>query len=292
MPMIVDPGAPLIEPPESVTSPDGWFTAVVDTTYAGVILGVDYTAGTPYGSAADVRKVRIMRQDPGGAAAVPVRSADTAWAIEGVGAAYDHEAPLGVAVVYAATAILADGSEGPTSSLSVTVPEPDPPADVWIKSIDTPGLSARVTVVSWPQLSWATRQDSATPQGSRYPAVAQDVYAAATSSIVVDAEGAAIATMRDLLLAGGVLLLQTRTDYHRPDQFVVFGNVQGDLDGAPDGAWSFTADVTEVERPATEGQPMRMPGWSYDILAAQYATYDAAAATFATYQALATNGAL
>ncbi|NJP75680.1 hypothetical protein HCJ99_33935, partial [Streptomyces sp. C1-2] len=106
----------------------------------------DYTAGTPLDGADQVRKVLITRQDPGGAAAVPVRSGNLAWAIEGVGQAYDHEAPLGVAVAYTAVPLYADGTWGPSSSLAVVVPAPDPghSKDLWIKSIDQPGLSMRV----------------------------------------------------------------------------------------------------------------------------------------------------
>ncbi|MFC8520818.1 hypothetical protein [Streptomyces sp. NPDC057257] len=291
MPMIVDPSAPHITPPTPAVSPDGWLTASVDATYAGVVLGVDYRAATPYAQAVNVRKVRIMRTDPD-QAPVPVRSADTAWAIEGVGAAYDHEAPLGVAVVYTATPILADGSTGPSSSVAVTVDEPSPPADVWIKSLDEPALSARVTVTSWPQLQWAARIDSADVAGSPFPATSQDVYAAATSDITMDADGAQIDVLRKLLTTPGVRLIQTRGVNRRPDQFVLFGDPAEAVDTTPDGSRSFTAGVRQVARPDTAGQPMRMPGWSWDILAANYGSYDAVAATFANYQQLATNGVL
>lgn len=239
----------------------------------------------------NIRKVRIMRSDPG-KPAVPVRSADTAWAIEGVGAAYDHEAPLGVAVVYTATPILADGSTLAPSSLSVTVTEPDPPADVWIKSLDEPALSARVTVTSWPQLQWSSRIDTADVAGSPYAATSQDVYAAAASDISLDAEGSQIELLRKLLTTPGVRLIQTRGANRRPDQFVLFGDPAEAVDTTPDGVRTFTASVREVARPDTAGQPMRTPGWSWDILAANYASYDAVAATFSSYQQLATNGVL
>lgn len=292
MPMIVDPSAPHVTPPTVVTSPDGWLSAVVDAPWAGVLLG--YNADTPPALAdvADVRKVRIVRQDPGAATPVPVRSADAAWAIEGVGAAYDHEAPLGVAVVYTATPVYADGSEGPSSSLAVTVPEPTPTADVWIKSLDEPGLSARVTVVSWPELQWASRIDSADIAGSPYQATSQDVYASAGSAITVDAEGDQIETLRTLLTTPGVRLIQTRTANRRPDQFVLFASPAEAVDAGPDGARTFSAAVQQVQRPDTTGQPLRIPGWSYDTLAASYGSYDAVAATFSSYLQLATNGRL
>jgi hypothetical protein len=292
MPMIVDLDAPLIEPPETVTSPDGWFTAVVDALWAGVVLGVDYTAGSPLADAADVMRVRIVRQDPG-ASAVPVRSADTAWAIEGVGTAYDHEAPLGVAVVYTATAIYADDTEGPSSSLSMTVPAPDPgPRDVWIKSVDEPGLSARVTVRSWPELTWAARIEQASAEGSRFPIASQDVYTAAASTIVLDAVGSQIETLERLLATPGVRLIQTRPDYHRADQFVLFGDVQQVMDSVPTESRSYQASVMQVARPDTEGQPLRLPAWSWDALAQQFATWDAVAASYPSWASLSVNGAL
>jgi hypothetical protein len=130
MPMIVDPLAPHVTPPEVVTSPDEWLRASIDTTWAGVVLGVDYTAGTPLADVADVMHVRIVRTDPGAAAPVPVRSADTAWAVEGVGAAYDHEAPLGVGVVYTATRDpTPTAALGPSSSVvGDACAEPEAPA--------------------------------------------------------------------------------------------------------------------------------------------------------------------
>jgi len=292
MPMIVDPDAPPITPPETVTSPDGWLTAVVDTTWAGVILAVDYTASTPLADAADVVKVLVTRQDPGAAAPVPVRGANLAWALEGVGQGYDHEAPLGVGVTYTARPQYADGTWGPESSLGIEVPEPDPVADVWLKSIDLPGTSARVTVIAWPQLAWTARIDQAVVAGSPFPAAAQDVYGAAASEITLDAEGDAIEAVRALLTTPGVLLLQTRPAYRRPDMYVLLSDPAEALDAAPDGARTFTASVIQVDRPDTTGQPMRMPEWSYDALAGEYASYDAAEAAYSTFTALATHGAV
>jgi hypothetical protein len=215
-----------------------------------------------------------------------------AWAVAGVGEGYDHEAPLGVGVTYTACPQYADGTWGPTSSLGIELPSPSPVADVWIKSLDEPGTSARVTVTGWPQLSWEARIDQAAVAGSAYPAAAQDVYTAATSEITLDAEGSAIEAVRALLTTPGVRLLQTRPGYRRPDMFVLFANPAEALDAGPDGARTFTASVVQVDRPDTLGQRTRMPGWSYDQVAAQFASYDAVEAGYTTYQSLALDGAL
>lgn len=238
-----------------------------------------------------IRKVRILRQDPGGGDPVPVRSGDPAWALGGVGSAYDHEAPLGVAVIYTATPIYTDGTIGPQSSLAVTVPAPKRgPGDVWIKSIDEPGMSARVTVTQWPQLTWGARIDTADVAGSPFPAASQDVYGAPASSITIDAESAAIETVQRLLTTPGVLLVQTRPDYHRPDQYVLVGNVQQQINSTPTEPRTYTADLTQVGRPDTTGQPMRIPGWSWDDLARNFATWDAVEASYESWASVATNG--
>ncbi|WP_405961881.1 hypothetical protein OG235_24805 [Streptomyces sp. NBC_00024] len=288
--MIVDPSAPPLTPPETVVSPDGWLTAAVDTPWAGVVLAVDYTASTPLAAAADVRKVLITRQDPGASGPVPVRSANLAWAVGGIGAAYDHESPLGVGVIYTARPLYADGTWGPTSSLAVSLPEPALPADVWIKSVDEPGISTRVVVRSWPALTWGATIESSRVEGSRYPTTSQSAYTSSSSDIVIDAEGEAIESLEALLTTPGVRLIQTGPGNHRRDQYVLFGDVEQAVDGLPRESRSYAASLVEVARPDTADQPLRLPGWSYDDLAGAYGTFDAAEAAYSSFTSLATNG--
>ncbi|WP_431980230.1 hypothetical protein [Streptomyces qinglanensis] len=293
--MIVLPGAPPVTIPDVVTSPEGWLTAVVDPTWAGVVLAVDYTASTPLPAAAAVRKVQIVRLDPGGQDPVPVRSADLAWALEGVGSAYDHEAPLGQAVTYTARPQYTDGTWGPTTSLSVTVPAPAVGArrDLWLKSLDMPSLSLRVQISSADARESAARMESADLDGSPYPAVAYDVHTAATTAVVVDVPPSQIEQMRQLL-DSGVLLAQTRPGYLWPDAYFV----PGDWSEKPTGKLGSTGGylvgftIAPIERPDTAGQGMRMPGWSWADVAAQFGTYDAVAAAYSDYASLATNGAV
>ncbi len=295
MPMIVDPAASPVTPPTSVTSPEGWLTAVIDESWAGVYLAVDYTAGdSPLATAADVRKVLITRQDPGSAPA-GVRSGDLAWAVEGIGQAYDHEAPLGVAVAYAARPLYADGTWGPVTSLALVVPAP--PAgqskDLWLKSIETPGLSMRVMLLAPQGTSSAARQESALRSGSPYTAVAYDTAAAPVETVSVDVLAADIDRFRQLIRSG-VLLAQVRPGYHIGDRFFVPGDVSEKPTGklGATGGYTLTFDIVPIERPATAGQPMAAPGWSYTLFADAFATYDAVAASYPSYAALATNGAV
>lgn len=296
MPMIVDPSAPQITPPDTITSPDGWLTAVIDDLWAGVYLAVNYQGGdTPLEDAALVRKVEITRQDPGAAAPVGVRSGNLAWALEGVGQAYDHEAPLGVAVVYMARPQYADGTWGPESALGLTVPAPLPaqPKDLWLKSLETPGLSLRVMYGPAQGTTSTARQDTTSRTGTPYTAVAYDTAAAPSETVSVDVLTEDIEQFR-LMIRSGVLLAQVRPGYQIPDRFFVPGDVSEKPTGklGSTGGYTVTFDIVPIERPDSAGQPMRAPAWSYDILAASFATYDAVTSSYATYAALATNGAV
>ncbi|MFE7235658.1 hypothetical protein ACFVAF_34560 [Streptomyces sp. NPDC057596] len=296
MPMIVDPAAPRITPPTTLTSPEGWLTAVVDDLWAGVTLAVDYHAGPgPLAGADQVMKALITRRDPGGAGPVPVRSGDLAWALAGAGQAYDHEAPLGVPVVYTATPQYADGTWGPSTSLGLTVPAPAPAQtkDLWLKSLEEPGLSMRVMYGPAQGTTSAARQDTASRSGSSYTAVAYDTAAAPAESVSVDVLAEQIEQFR-LLVRSGVLLAQVRPGYRIPDRFFVPGDVTEKPTGklGVTGGYTVGFDIVPIERPATGGQPMRAPGWSYDTLAATFGTYDAVATSYSSYAAMATNGAV
>lgn len=243
-----------------------------------------------------VLQVQIARTDPDATGPVPVRSGDPAWAVEGVGTAYDHEAPLGVPVIYTATAIYLDGTTGPSSSLSVTVPAPEPGADrdLWIKSIDEPGLSARVMVVDWQSPASAARLDATNIAGSPYRAVAFDEHGAEAVQVVVDVPPEDVEQMR-ALLRSGVLLAQVRPGYLTPDAFHVPADISGPTPtgklGSSEG-YRFGWTIEPIGRPATAGQPLMLPGWSYDELADRFATYDAVAASYSSYASLSTNGAI
>lgn len=246
-------------------------------------------------SVGNIRKVSITRQDPDQDAPVGVRSGDLAWAIEGVGEAYDHEAPLGVAVAYMARPQYADGTWGPESSLGLVVPAPTvgQTKDLWLKSLETPGLSMRVMLMA-PQGTTSTgRTESAARTGSPYTAVAYDTAAAPSETVSVDVLSSEITQFRKLIRSG-VLLAQVRPGYQIPDRFFVPVDVSEKPTGklGSTGGYTVTFDIAPIERPDSAGQPMRAPAWSYDAVAAAFASYDAVTASYSSYAALATNGAV
>jgi hypothetical protein len=295
MPMIVDLSAPQITPPATIVSPEGWLTAVVDEQWAGVVLAYRADSEPAVPDAADIRQVRIVRQDPGAPGPVPVRSGDLAWAVEGVGAAYDHEAPLGVAVTYTATPLYADGTWGPPTSLGLVVPAP-PAAqtkDLWLKSVEEPALSMRVMYGPTQGTTSTSRQETTSRSGSPYTAVAYDTASAPAETVSVDVLAEDIEQFRELVRSG-VLLAQVRPDYRIPDRYFVPGDVSETPTGklGATGGYTVTFDIVPIERPDTAGQPMMMPGWSYDTVAATFASYDAVTASYSSYLELATNGAV
>jgi len=286
MPMIVDPNAPEIEPPTEVVSTDGHLTAVIDEPYAGVLLVCDRS-----GDPTVIPHWRIERVNPDGSRHL-VRSGDPVWSPGGYGLAYDHEAPLGVAVLYVATPLGADGQPAADASeVAVTIPVPAFPRDVWIKSTDRPTASQRVHVEEWPELSSEARRQLVTIPGNRYPVAVSDVYDAATSSMTLFTESVIEAqALRNLLESPDVLLVSARPEHNRPDEFVVAGTLTEAIIGPGDPARRWTVPLQPVARPDTSDQTMRMPGWSSDELLSRFATLAAVEASYPTNAAAATDG--
>jgi len=286
MPMIVDPNAPQIEPPDEVVSTDGHLTAVIDEPYAGVLLICDRS-----GDPTVIPHWSVERVNPDGTHH-RVRSGDPVWSPGGYGLCYDHEAPLGVAVLYVATPLLADGQPAADSSeVAVTIPPPTYPKDVWIKSTNRPGASMRVHVEEWPELTTEARNQLVTIPGDRYPVATLDVYDASTSTMTLFTETAVEAqALRDLLEAPDVLLVSARPEHNRPDEFVVTGTLSEAIIGPGDPARRWTVPLQPVARPDTRDQTMRMPGWSADELLERFATLSAVAASYPTNAAAATDG--
>ncbi|WP_247223629.1 hypothetical protein [Streptomyces scabiei] len=199
-----------------------------------------------------------------------------------------------MAVAYTATPLYADGTWGPSTSLAVTVPAPAvaQTKDLWIKSLETPGLSMRVMLMPAQGTTSAARMDSAPRSGSPYTAVAYDTAGAPSESVSVDVLAADIVQFRQLIRSG-VLLAQVRPGYQIPTGTSCRrrgreAHRQARGDRRLHRHVRHHADRAARHRRPADGRP----GWSYDAVEAAFATYDAVTASYATYAALATNGAV
>lgn len=280
MSIVIDPDAPPVVPPVEVTSPDGILTARRDDAWAGVVLTADYTGADPVPG-----RVRLVRVGPDGQE-TPVRSGDLAWAPGGLAVAYDHEAPLGVPVTWYAYPVAADGTLGTRSQgAALTIPEPDAPRDVWLKSVNDPATSLRVLVTSWPTQEYAARQQRLDILGAASPVIGIDTWSLGSGDVQILTESLdeRIALL-GLLTSGSVLLAQTRGAYGRPDAYMVPGAPSEQMIGAatdPGRLWTVT--MTSVDRPPTLDAGLRIPGRSYADTAVMLPTYADRTATGQTY---------
>lgn len=287
MAIVIDPSIPPPAPPVEAVSPDGILTARRDDAYAGVYLIANYTSASP-----PPQRVRFVRVGADGTVA-EVRGGDAAWAPGGLAVAYDHEAPLGASSVWFAYPVTASGTVGtPSEGVALAVPEPDPPQDVWLKSITDPGLSLRVLVLAWPQLEYAERQERFDVLGASAPVMRVDTWSLPTSTVTIETATLAERTaLRSLLTAGTTVLAQTRAEYGREDTYWVPGKITETMPGdADDPHRTWEVPVTAVDRPPTIDTPLRIPGRSYADSAGPWPTYADRTATGQTYHAVTTGG--
>lgn len=287
MPIIITPGVLPPDPPVEVVSPDGYLTVWRDDPWAGVYLVADFSPLNP-----DPAQVRFTRVGPDGIE-VPVRGGDVAWAPGGVAVGYDHEAPLGQSSAWYAYPIAWDGTVGARSlGAAVTPPEPQPTRDVWLKALTAPALSQRVQVLAWPTLEYGERQERFDVLGASSPVMRVDKWSLPTSSVTLMTETLAERTaLLALLTAGTTLLAQTRQVNGRPDAYWVPGQLTETMPGqSDDPCREWTLPVTAVDRPATVGEPLRIPGRSYDDSSATWPTYADRTATGQTYHEVTTGG--
>jgi hypothetical protein len=287
MGIVIDPSATPPTPPVEATSPDGVLTARRDDAWAGVLLVADYTAAS-----STTAQVRFVRVGPDGTEQ-PVRSGDPAWAPGGQAVAYDQEAPLGTPVSWYAYPVGWDGAVGTRSEgVALTIPEPEPLADVWLKSLADPAASLRVVVTDWPALSYDERQQRADVIGRAAPVLTVDAWSTGSGDATILTQTLdERAALLSLLTSRAALLAQTRAVNGRPDQYVVPGKISEALAGASDDpARVWTVTLTGVDRPPTVDTGLRIPGRSYADSAVMWPTYADRTATGQTYGSVTTGG--
>ena len=156
----------------------------------------------------------------------------------------------------------------------------------WIKSLAVPGLSVDLTVASVTTKRIKGQKVFAVP-GRANPVVWEDVMSGRVGVLTVVAMTVADrGGLRALLSAGGPALIQFDPALGVADVFVVFADDQETPLGPRAGANSqFALSYTEIDRPATAGVSLSIPGWTNDIVLTRYATWNAFDAAFASYVA-------
>ena len=259
-------------------SSDGIVTVVSDLPWAAAKVTI------VWGSIYNVWTTTVVRTNPDGSS-VTLRSGDNTLSPGGSVFCYDFEAPLGVPCTYRAFGYTAAGALTRTSTAAVLASVGTVARQVgWVKSLAVPGLSVDLTVASVTTKRSRSQKVFAVP-GRANPVVWEDVMSGRVGVLTVVALTAADrGGLRALLTAGGPAHIQFDPALGLADAFVVFADDQETPLGPRAAANSqFPLSYTEIDRPATAGVPLSIPGWTNDIVLTRYATWAAFDAAFATY---------
>lgn len=272
MPIYVDPLAPPPAPPTTITSPDTFLTATLDSVYSGVLLKANLSSLTP-----DPKWILFYRVDADGTIS-NVRSGDLARSPGGRAVAYDHEAPLGVSSTWYIMAYNADGTtSGPYGGVGMTVPAAgtgihDP--STWIKSLDDPNLSMRFPIVAWGDFNLDVFAETAHVTGRRLPVGAFDSIGGLSGQPTFAAYG--LQEFNDLknLIDSAQLLVQVAPVFNRPQFYALCtGAKMTTLLHPKDGFYGYQLELVEIDRPDTLNQGLRVPGKTYADRLATYPLY-------------------
>lgn len=234
------------------TSSDGRLTATADPATGSVLLSTNF-ATTGYNT------VTIQRAD-----GTIVRGADATLALRGVLIkGVDHEAPLGVAVVYIATATNGVSIMTSTTATATVSGQSDV---TWLKSLRTPSLSVQLEVASPADYVSDLPMSVLYPLGGAYPTVSVGVRQAKTGTIAVNVSSRAqLDALEALLGSDGPLLLQYAANSEEPARYVVCGSVTvaWDVPVATVKERTVSFPIITVARPSTAGSRVSAPGHTY-----------------------------
>jgi hypothetical protein len=249
-------------------------TATNDTTWASVKLSVDLSGvSSPW-------FVTITRKNNVTGELAKVRSADLTAAGGGILLAYDHECPLGVSCTYSAQAYTAVGAAtGSPATATVTTPNVTDGGIAWLKSIDNPSLSLSLRVFAAGFLGRRNRTQEFQVINRTNPVVQSFGLSGRKGPIEVTAKTWATIDAAVKLFNEKQILVQFAPTSHIPDLYAAVGDVQPLVFGPRSQQFQrFQVDLTEIDRPSTTNDPLRIPGVSWTSQAATFATYTAAAA--------------
>lgn len=251
------------------------------TTYLdGSVAGSAWT-GTANASISyrpQYRWVTVKRAD-----GTAVRGADMVLAPNGVHSKLiDHEAPLGVAVVYTAT--FSNGIASVTST-TATATITGQTAVTWLKSLRYPALSVVIDVASAPDWSSDIALTVLYPISSGYPSASYGVRQAKTGTLSVNTyTRAELDELEALAASDGPYLIQFASNSEEPPRFAAIGNIQvnWDVDVATTKERTVVLGLTEVARPATAGTRVAYPGHTYGDSTATWPLYSNRTGTYAS----------
>ncbi len=194
-----------------------------------------------------------------------VRGLDNAVAPGGIGKGYDHEAPLGSAVVYSAS--LSNGY-GTLSSLTASATITAPSGSIWLKHLRTPAISVSAVVRDLPTIENDIPTGILSVLGARFPAAQGDAEKGDTGTISILTDTAAKRqALSALLTAGGAgpYLMQMPSAWDEPDRYVMILNrSRARLTRPGADPYRITSlPFVQVARPATTGSTVTIPGKSY-----------------------------
>lgn len=194
-----------------------------------------------------------------------VRGLDNAVAPGGIGKGYDHEAPLGSAVVYSAS--LSNGY-GTLSSLTASATITAPTGSIWLKHLRTPAISVSAVVRDLPTIENDIPTGILSVLGARFPAAQGDAEKGDTGTISILTDTAAKRqALSALLTAGGAgpYLMQMPSAWDEPDRYVMILNrSRARLTRPGADPYRITSlPFVQVARPATAGSRVAIPGKSY-----------------------------
>lgn len=264
-------------PPTTVTSLDGFLTAVLYQQSVYLVADFGNTA---------VRKVRFTRTPD-----QLVRSGNDRWAPSGRAHAYDNEAPQGVASTWIATPIDKTGALGaPSQAVSLTIPKLTGAYNSWLKSTEQPGLSMPVFVVggdSLPSFTHTARNQLSQVQGSPFQAGAWDKHLNPSPTLVCYTDADINQDQMNQLLDSGPLLFQTDPDYRLNDFYFLPDDVTMDLNGsAANLTRKWTIGTQQIDRPTPYGAPLIIPGRSYQTVKDGFASYAALKLAYPSFDAM------
>ena len=261
-------------------------TASADPAWGSVLLDIDLSGS------AGVWFITVTRTNNTTGAVDLVRSGDHIVAPGGFLAVYDLEAPLGTSVTYTAQAYTyLDVATGSPAQATVTSPDLSPLL-AWVKSWDEPGASLPLqvsTVGFLPRKRKVARYDVI---GRSNPVVHSFGLSGREGFIEVNALDWTTIDAVEELFAQDRLLIQFSPSLHIPDAFVAAGDMQPTVIGPRQGeAQKWRVDVTEMDRPSTEGWPLMAPGVTWESQATAFDSYTDAAAQFDSWSEYATQSA-